>query len=144
MKLLFERNKVILHITCKRHLQRDCTINGSSETLMLHVKYKSSLTVRHVNWEQTAVICIGACSSDVLQKQMGWPKVDPCRGPHSCCPSVKLEAALRFHKFRSKLCSQTRRTLIQYLPEQNGNHSWKLNLRSPMGCCHLWWPEVPR
>lgn len=51
VKLLFKRNKIIPHITCRRHLQRDCTINSSSETLMLCVKCKSRLTVCRVNWE---------------------------------------------------------------------------------------------
>lgn len=61
---------------------------------------KPNLTVHHVDWQKTAVLHIGACNSEMLQKHIWWPKVDICGEPHSCCLLVKLEENLRFHKFR--------------------------------------------
>lgn len=89
----------MLHIACRRHLQRDCTISSSPEILTLYVTVSQALLC--TMW-QTAVLCIGACNSEVLQKHIWWAKVDVCGELHSCCLLVKLEANPRFHKFRKQ------------------------------------------
>lgn len=103
MKLLFARNKRKLCRT--QHVEDTCKatalLAAVQRFLMLCAKSKPSLPARHVDWQQTTVLCTGALQFSSATKAHLMGQGRSLRGT-TLMPSVlvKLEANLRFHKFR--------------------------------------------